>query len=98
MGKICAFLGHRDAPYYLYQDKHIQREISLLIENEDVDTFWLGGNGDFDKLANNAVKEVQHKYPHIKRVLVVAYQRQIYPFANEEARIIKDEDSDILGN
>lgn len=90
MGKICAFFGHRDAPYYLAENKYIERAIISLIENEDVDTFWFGGNGDFDSYANSAAQRVQEQlYPLIKRVLIAAYQQQIYPFAEEEARQVK---------
>ncbi len=90
MGKICAFFGHRTAPYYLLENKHIERAIISLIENEDVDTFWFGGNGDFDLYANSAARNVQKQlYPHIKRILIVPYQTQLHP---------KEGQTDSIGN
>lgn len=80
MGKICAFFGHRNAPYYLAENKHIERAIISLIENEGVDTFWFGGNGDFDSYASSAARNVQEQlYPHITRTLIVSYQTQLHP-------------------
>lgn len=96
MGKICAFFGHRTAPYFLYENKHIQKAIISLIEREKVDVFWFGGNGDFDRYANYAAQEVQKDYPRIKRVLVVPYQRQLYPEINPEYNNPTSDDEDFI--
>ncbi|MCM1323122.1 MAG: hypothetical protein NC218_02960 [Acetobacter sp.] len=86
MGKICAFFGHRDAPSYLLENNHIERTIISLIENEGVDTFWFGGNGNFDSYANSAVRRVQEQlYPQIKRIFVAAYMQQVNPTIGSEA-------------
>lgn len=80
MGKICAFFGHRTAPHYLLANKYIERAIISLIKNEGVDTFWFGGNGNFDSYANSAARKVQQQlYPEIKRILIVPYQTQLHP-------------------
>ena len=80
MGKICAFFGHRTVPYYLAENKHIERAIISLIETEGVDTFWFGGNGDFDCYASSVARYIQKNiYPHIKRIFVAAYMQQITP-------------------
>ena len=40
---------------------------------EGADTFYLGGYGDFDRLAASVVWKLKDKYPHIESVLVLAY-------------------------
>ena len=38
----------------------------------------MGGYGDFDILSATVVRELKHKYPHIRSVLVMAYLHQKY--------------------
>ena len=40
---------------------------------EGADTFYLGGYGDFDRIAASVVWKLKDKYPHIESILVLAY-------------------------
>ena len=75
MGKICAFFGHRDvlstvAPL-------IENQVRRLITEESVDTFWLGGYGNFDACAASVLRRLQGEYPNITILLIIAYPRQL---------------------
>jgi len=75
MGKICVFFGHRFVPEPDKIEKQLKQVVRQLIQ-EGVDTFWLGGYGDFDKLAEDVVRELKAEFPHIKKVLALAYLPQ----------------------
>ena len=73
--KICTFAGHADiAPgeKNLIKSK-LKNEIIKLIKNENVDTFYCGGKGDFDKLCSTCIKQIQSDYPFVKSFLILAY-------------------------
>ena len=75
MGKICVFFGHRFVP----EPEKIKQKLKAVVRDliqEDTDTFWLGGYGDFDHLAEDVVRELKAEFPHIKKVLALAYLPQ----------------------
>ena len=43
------FFGHRDCPFQI--ESNLKHEIINLIESCSVDTFYVGNNGNFDKIA-----------------------------------------------
>ena len=67
----CMFIG----------DHAVSREIYLtllavteeLILKEKVSTFYVGNNGTFDNLAQEALFHLKQKYPEIKAFIVLAY-------------------------
>lgn len=69
--KTCSFFGHRD----VYDDidekllEHIEYAINIL----GITTFYVGGNGDFDKKVAAIMMDVRKKYPQIQLVLAYAY-------------------------
>lgn len=67
----CAFFGHRDAPLEI-RDKLKETVISL-IEERDVTEFYVGNNGDFDRMALSVLKELSGMYPQIDYYVVYAY-------------------------
>lgn len=71
MSKSCFFIGHADAPESLLSS--LTDEIERLIVQEDVSEFFFGNHGQFDSMARRALAEVKDKYPHIRRILVLAY-------------------------
>ena len=81
MGKICTFFGHRDIYYELIP--FIKEQARRLITEENVDTFWVGGHGKFDSQAISALRNLQHEYPHIKIILVIAYVSQLHRYGTE---------------
>lgn len=84
MGKTCGFLGNAT----LLNDTEIAvklRPILIdLIQNKDVDTFYVGVKGKFDTLAHKAIAHLKKEYPSIQIMLVIAYhkdlERCVYPY------------------
>lgn len=69
--KICCFFGHRDAPDALLPA--ISAAVRALVEVEEVSVFLVGGHGNFDRLAAEAVASLRQEYPHIRLLLAAAY-------------------------
>ncbi len=68
---ICTFFGHRDTPQNI--QSLLRTVIIDLIENKNVNLFYIGHNGSFDFMAKNALKTLKLIYPHIKYFVVLAY-------------------------
>lgn len=67
----CAFFGHRDAPLEI-RDK-LKKTVISLIEERDVTEFYVGNNGNFDRMALYVLKELSEMYPQIDYYVVYAY-------------------------
>lgn len=67
----CTFFGHRDCPSSIKGKLH--EEIERLICNHGVDTFYVGTQGSFDRMAYAALAELRQRYSHIKVYRVLAY-------------------------
>lgn len=67
---ICTFFGHSDTP------EKIKPKLKLvlidLIENKNVNKFYIGNHGTFDKMAREILKELKNKYK-INYYVVLAY-------------------------
>jgi len=67
----CAFFGHRDVLNDIEVDLF---EVMLdLIENQGVNSFYVGYQGSFDRIVLNVLKQVKSKYCHISYAVVLAY-------------------------
>lgn len=67
----CAFFGHRNCPITV---KEILKDVLVrLIEENGVDTFYVGNNGAYDRICASVLKELAIIYPHIKYGIVLAY-------------------------
>ena len=78
MKRICCFAGH-SIIYNKGIIKDIRDRAAWLIKNNGVEEFWLGGYGEFDKYAYNAMKQVKNIYHDIKLVYVVPYHSKVKP-------------------
>lgn len=68
---VCTFFGHRDAPFSI---QHKLEEVLIdLIENKEVDVFYVGNQGHFDFLVRKSLRKLKEIYPHIKPFAVLAY-------------------------
>ena len=60
----CTFFGHRECP------DSIQPELKMLlihlIEAQHVDVFYVGHQGDFDRIVRNTLRELTFLYPHVR--------------------------------
>lgn len=67
----CTFFGHRDCPESIRSSLH--QAIVHLIEQEGVDTFYVGHQGHFDRIALAELQQVARQYPQIRYTVVLAY-------------------------
>ena len=69
MGNTCTFFGHRDCPETV---KPKLREVLIdLIENQSVDTFYVGNKGAFDRIVCSVLRELAQEYPQTGYAVVL---------------------------
>ena len=78
MGDSCCFFGHRDAAESIRAK--LKEEIIRLIEEHDVNDYYIGNQGGFDSLVLSVMnmvfsvlKELKSRYPQIRYTIVLAY-------------------------
>ena len=65
------FFGHRDCPDAV---KPKLRQVLIdLIENHNVDMFYVGHQGRFDAIVRGVLRDLQHEYSQINYAAVLAY-------------------------
>ncbi len=74
---LCTFFGHRDSPDSL-QPK-LLAAIEDLIVHHQVDQFYVGHQGAFDRMAAACLMHLSARYPHIRCAVVLAYLPQGKP-------------------
>lgn len=92
---VCIFFGHRDAPIEI-RDK-LKSIIIDLIENKNVNLFYVGNHGAFDFMVIRVLNELTLKYSGIEYRTVLAYlpteknesdfidySRTVYPYGIEK--------------
>lgn len=65
----CTFFGHRDCPDSIRPK--LRSVLIDLIENQQVDTFYVGRQGSFDALVYATLRELSAEYPHIRYAAVL---------------------------
>lgn len=73
----CSFFGHRD--YGNDSEYCLMSVIERLIFTADVDVFYVGNKGAFDRAVHRALKFFKKKYPYIKVYIVLDC---VNPFAD----------------
>ena len=67
----CCFFGHREVTH------NIRPKLIAIIENLITETgvteFYVGHQGQFDRIVYAVLKELGIKYPHIRHTVVLAY-------------------------
>lgn len=69
--KSCTFFGHRDCPETIKPKIHAA--VVDLIENHGVTMFYVGNQGNFDRLVRSVLKEVTTAYPEVGYAVILAY-------------------------
>lgn len=69
--KVCTFFGHRDCPETI--KPKIRAAVIDLIENHGVTMFYVGNQGNFDRMVRSVLKEVTTAYPGVGYAVVLAY-------------------------
>ena len=70
--KICCFAGHGYIKNITVKDKIKEKAIEL-IENDNVNEFWVGNYGDFDAYAASAIQDLKEYYSEIQLNLIIPY-------------------------
>ena len=68
---VVTFFGHRDAPASV--ESPLTETLVDLIENRGATLFYVGNNGEFDRMVQNKLTVLQRQYPHIQICVVLAY-------------------------
>ena len=58
---------------YLNLSSELKNSIEKAITEFGITTFYVGENGDFDRMAAGAVRSIKRRYPNIKLILVLPY-------------------------
>ncbi len=67
----CTFFGHWDTPAMVWEKLRLL--LKDLIENKNVDTFYVGNQGNFDFMVRKSLEGLKREYPHINYAVVLAY-------------------------
>lgn len=67
----CTFFGHRVCPETV--KPHLREVLIDLIANKEVDTFYVGNQGQFDAIVRSVLRELEQAYPEIQYTVVLAY-------------------------
>ncbi len=67
----CIFFGNRNSPSNLKEK--IIRQIKYLINEKDVNLFYVGNQGNFDKIVLQCLIEIEKQYKNIDYAVVMAY-------------------------
>lgn len=71
ISKTCCFFGHKDAPERIKPE--LAKSITNLIEEDGVNTFYVGNQGQYDAMVLSVLKELSAKYSNISYCVVLAY-------------------------
>lgn len=67
----CTFFGHRNTPAAI--QPFLKNAITELIITHNVTRFYVGNQGEFDRLVYTTLKELKEFYPQIEYYVVLAY-------------------------
>lgn len=67
---VCTFFGHKDTPKEI--EPTLWSTLIDLIENKNVNVFYVGNNGNFDTMIRHQLEDLSHTYP-ITYSVVLAY-------------------------
>lgn len=67
---VCTFFGHKNAPKEI--EPTLRSTLIDLIENKNVNVFYVGNNGNFDSMVRHQLEELSQLYP-ITYSVVLAY-------------------------
>lgn len=75
--RTCTFAGHA-CVYSTYVRQQLEAEIEAFISGTDPAVFYVGGRGDFDRMASAAVRTIKERYrdKKIQLYLVEPYMRE----------------------
>ena len=78
----CTFFGHHDCPETVLPA--LEAALIELIELKDINQFYVGNQGTFDRLVRTSLRKLTARYPHIRYTIVLAYMPEKVLFLDEE--------------
>ncbi|MBQ8495300.1 MAG: hypothetical protein IJ465_06055 [Clostridia bacterium] len=81
---ICAFFGHQDTPWDI--QPHLENLLKDLIVHWHATVFYVGHQGNFDRIVWKTLENLQQRYPYIQIAIVLAYlptQRNQHNFSHK---------------
>lgn len=88
----CTFFGSRDISQEKIE-KPLTEVLTNLIENHNVDNFYVGNQGNFDFLVQKQLKKLKLIYPHINYGIALAYMpksKEEYPTIDYSKTFVPD--------
>ena len=68
---ICAFFGHKDTPESIRP--LLEAVVKQIIERYPDTTFYVGNNGNFDRMVLSVLKSLSQDFPTISYAIILAY-------------------------
>lgn len=68
---VCSFCGH--STFDICYKKRLISVIEELITEHNVNCFFVGNNGEYDRCVASALNEMKKRFPHIQCYIVLAY-------------------------
>ena len=68
---ICAFFGHKDTPESV--KPALEAAVKQIIERYSDTTFYVGNNGNFDRMVLSVLKSLSEDFPTISYSVILAY-------------------------
>lgn len=87
----CTFCGHHDTPDSIRP--MLVAAIEKLIVENNVDTFYVGTHGNFDKMALSVLREIRKKYPQVNYYVALAYlpeKKEEYPLYADNETVLPE--------
>ena len=69
---VCTFFGHRDVTSDV--EMHLKKLVVELITQKSVTEFYVGNEGNFDRIVRRVLHELSEAYAHIRYAVVLAYR------------------------
>ena len=71
MMSACTFFGHKDTPNDI--EPLLRAALIVLIEKEQVYEYYVGNQGNFDRIVRRVLKKLKRIYPKINYAVVLPY-------------------------
>ena len=77
---VCTFFGHKDTPKEI--EPTLRSTLIDLIENKNVNVFYVGNNGNFDTMVRRQLEDLSQTYPIIYSVVLAYLPTEKNKYAN----------------
>lgn len=71
----CTFLGHRDTPDSIKNT--LRNTVKDLLRKNNISMFYVGNNGNFDKMVQGILNELSEQYPINYRIVLSSFNEKV---------------------